>query len=100
VKKLLAAGALGLLLAGGTVTAAIAAPDANGPAKHGLCTAYFNGSETGQAHKRQAGPFQALEQAADDGDSNTSPAQDVANFCDGLIGGRAGGDKGTPGKPQ
>ena len=56
-----------------------------------LCTAYFNGSETGQANKREAPPFQNLEAAAEAND------QTVEEFCTGLVGGRAGGDKGTPG---
>lgn len=40
-------------------------PDANGPAKKGLCTAYFNGSDTGRANKRSAPPFQNLQAAAE-----------------------------------
>lgn len=82
-------GGLALLLSA-TAGAALAAPGPNGHNNHGLCTAYFNGSETGKAHKRQAGPFQALEQAASDGDDSTPPADDVAAFCTGLVGGRAG----------
>jgi hypothetical protein len=31
---------------------------------YGLCKAYFAGSPTGQSHKRQAGPFVALAEAA------------------------------------
>ena len=31
---------------------------------HGLCTAYFAGSDNGQQHKHQAPPFQALQNAA------------------------------------
>lgn len=42
---------------------------------HGLCTAYFAGSETGKEHKRQAPPFQALEAAAEAED------QTVGEFC-------------------
>jgi hypothetical protein len=56
-------------------------PGPNGSNNHGLCTAYFNGSQNGQDHKHQAGPFQALEAAADDGNSSTSPEQDVWNWC-------------------
>lgn len=41
----------------------------------GLCTAYFAGSETGRENKRQAPPFQALEQAAEDND------QTVEEWC-------------------
>ena len=43
MKKLLAA-ALAGGLALGIAGVASAAPDPTGPAKHGLCTAYFNGS--------------------------------------------------------
>lgn len=82
-------GGLALLL-GTSGGIALAQPGPNGHNNHGLCTAYFNGSPNGQAHKRQAGPFQALEQAASDGDDSTPPADDVAAFCDGLVGGRAG----------
>jgi len=42
---------------------------------HGLCTAYFAGSENGQEHKHQAPPFVALEAAAEAAD------QSVAEFC-------------------
>lgn len=74
------------LVAGGAIGAAFAAPDPSGPAKHGLCTAYFNGSANGRAHKHQAGPFVALEQAAheyDDanGDQYSDVAQEVYRFC-------------------
>ena len=79
-----------LALSAGSLGLAQAAPGPNGHNNHGLCTAYFNGSENGQAHKRNAGPFVALEEAADDGDPNTSPEEDVAVFCEGLVGGRAG----------
>lgn len=99
MRKMIAGAVTALLLAGGGAFAASAAPDPNGPAQKGLCTAYFNGSERGQEEKRKAGPFVALEEAADDGDETTTPEQDVAAFCGELVGGRAGGDKGTPGKP-
>jgi len=42
---------------------------------HGLCTAYFAGSQNGQDHKHQAPPFVALEAAAEAAD------QSVAEFC-------------------
>ena len=79
-----------LALSAGSLGLAQADPGPNGHNDHGLCTAYFNGSENGQAHKRNAGPFVALEEAADDGDDSTSPAEDVAAFCDGMVGGRGG----------
>ncbi|HVE47498.1 MAG TPA: hypothetical protein VNA57_12230 [Acidimicrobiales bacterium] len=106
MKKQLLAMLAGVALAsGGAVGAAFAGngPDANGPAKHGLCTAYHNGSANGQANKRKAQPFVNLEQAAKeadeaDGEDNyTTTADEVAAFCAGLIGGRAGNGKPTPG---
>lgn len=79
-----------LTFSAGAAGLAQAKPGPNGYNNHGLCTAYFNGSETGQANKRKAPPFLELEEAADDGDANTTPAEDVARFCEGMIGGRAG----------
>lgn len=102
LRKMIAGAVTALLLAGGGAFAASAAPDPNGPAQKGLCTAYFNGSERGQEEKRKAGPFVALEAAADEanGDGDGVGTEDeVAAFCGELVGGRAGGDKGTPGKP-
>lgn len=93
MKKLLAAASLGLLLAGGTVVGATAAPGPNGHNDHGLCTAYFNGQKTGHDKHGSPGPFAALEQAADDSDSNTSMTQDVYNFCTGV-------EKGIGGNPD
>jgi len=82
--------AAALALSLGVVGFAHAQPGPNDHNNRGLCTAYFNGSDTGQANKRKAGPFVALEEAADDGDSATSAAEDVAAYCEGLVGGRAG----------
>jgi hypothetical protein len=93
VKKLLAAGAFGLLLAGSTIVGATAAPGPNGQNDHGLCTAYFNGQKTGWGKNGTPGPFAALEDAADDGDDSTSVEQDVYNYCTGVekgIGGNPG----------
>lgn len=61
---------------------------------HGLCTAYFNGSENGQAHKRQANAFVQFanyvgdndgvdndgDDEVDEGDEVASPV-DIWNFC-------------------
>lgn len=82
--------AAGVTLSLGVVGFAHAEPGPNGHNNRGLCTAYFNGSPTGQANKRKAGPFVALEEAADDGDSSTPAADDVAAFCEGMVGGAAG----------
>lgn len=101
MRKMIAAGIAALFLAGGAFGAS-ASPDPTGPAKKGLCTAYFNGSEQGQTQKRKAGPFVALEEAADDAPTGNkddlSTEAEVAAFCGDLVGGRAGDpDKGTPG---
>lgn len=77
------------------VASANAVPDPEGPAKKGLCTAYFNGQKVGHDKHGSPGPFAALEQAADsangEDDANADPrlerAEDVFAFCDGLIGG-------------
>jgi len=85
---------VGVLLA----ASAFAKPGPNGHNNHGLCTAYFAGSATGQSHKHAAGPFVALEDAAgcatdssgarsfdcDDPNGDGSPdtaAECVASFC-------------------
>ena len=81
-----------LFMSAGAIGLAQAEPGPNGKNNHGLCTAYYNGSPNGQEHKRKAGPFVALEEAADqagNGDG-TAAADEVAAFCDGLVGGRAG----------
>jgi hypothetical protein len=75
MRKALGAFAAALVLVGAGAGIAKAAPDPNGPAKYGLCTAYFAGSQTGQDNKHKAPPFQALEQAASDAH------QSVADFC-------------------
>ena len=95
-KKLLAALAAALMMLGmfGVVSAS-ADPDPEGPAKKGLCTAFFNGQKNGHDKNGNPGPFQALVDAADeedgeDGSDSGDPleeAADVFAFCDGLIGG-------------
>ena len=109
--KLGAALIAGLMMFGlfGVVNAS-ADPDPEGPAKKGLCTAYFNGQKNGHDKNGDPGPFQALEDAAansdgvdNDGDGDTDDGQEsiddgtaegdleqaeaVFSFCDGLIGG-------------
>lgn len=110
-KKLLATLAAALMMLGmfGVVSAS-ADPNPDGPAKKGLCTAYFNGQKNGHDKHGDPGPFQALEDAAanndgvdndgdgqtDEGDESISDdtpegdleqAKAVFAFCDGLIGG-------------
>ena len=82
MKKIVAFALFLGLIAGGL---AIADPGPNGSNNHGLCTAYFNGSETGQAHKRNAPPFVALAREVgnsdgvdNDGDGQTDEGDEMA----------------------
>jgi hypothetical protein len=50
---------------------------------YGLCRAYFAGSATGQAHKHQAGPFQALVAAACSGGQDCSSSTNCSCATDG-----------------
>lgn len=90
------------------LTIAGAAPGPNGNNNHGLCTAYFNGSQTGRDNKHQAGPFVALEAAAnardgkdndDDGlvDEPDEVARAVWDWCGANTGGKGVG--GQPANP-
>jgi hypothetical protein len=91
MRKALAVAAAAVALAGASAGAAKAVPDPSGPAKYGLCKAYFAGSATGRQHKHEAGPFQALAAAADEaGDGNgTATDDEVRDFCaDATPGGR------------
>ena len=51
------------------------------PGTYGLCNAYFRGQGGEHGNKNNAAPFAALAEAADDGDDETSPAEDIAAFC-------------------
>ena len=97
---------LGALMAIGSMALGAPGPtDDNNNNLFGLCTAYFNGSQNGQDHKRQAPPFQGLESyvgthdgvdndgdgtkdEADEGDKATPT--DVWNYCqkNGGVGGQ------------
>lgn len=82
MKKLIAASILALLATGGSMTIAKADPGPNGNNNHGLCTAYFAGSDNGRAHKRNAPPFQALEAAAEaEGDTQDERDAAVREYC-------------------
>jgi hypothetical protein len=79
-----------LALAGG----AAQADHGNQPNTHGHCTAYFNGSETGQENKRKATAFEEFatyvanndhvdndgDEEVDEGDETATPV-DIWNFC-------------------
>lgn len=80
MKRIIAAFIAATAIAGG---AAFAGPGPNGNNNHGLCTAYFNGSQNGQQNKRKAGPFPVLEQTAGDQNDNDVPGEpeDVWIWC-------------------
>lgn len=87
-----------LVLTAAGLGSASAAPGPNGHNNYGLCTAYFAGSANGRAHKHDAPPFQALEDAAgvDEDDSAEEAEQKVREFCSSAT---PGGNGGTPGNP-
>ena len=90
MKKFLAAALVAGLGIGGT-TLAYAGGGPNGNNNHGLCTAYFNGSDTGRQHKHDAGPFEALEAAAQEGDyqqQDESIEHAVMDYCNATSGGK------------
>ena len=95
-----------LIVAGAGIVEAQPGPNENN--EHGLCTAYFNGQKKGHDKNEQPGPFQGLEDASraytdsdgvdNDGDgevdednenADLSAAENIANKCDGLVGGNA-----------
>jgi hypothetical protein len=67
MRKLFTVGLAGAMTLG-AVAPAIADPGAGPDSSNlqGICTAYFNGSDNGRAHKRQAPPFTNSEQNAVD----------------------------------
>lgn len=82
MKKLLTLAMFLALIATGL---SFADPGPNGSNNHGLCTAYFNGSATGQEHKRNAPPFVALAREVgnsdgmdNDGDGQTDEGDEMA----------------------
>jgi hypothetical protein len=97
VKKLIASAVAALAIIGGGTTIALAGPGPNGHNNHGLCTAYFNGSDTGRENKHNAGPFVALEKAAVDGgyqdQDGESVEHAVMDYCNATT------DKGIGGNP-
>lgn len=82
MKRLVISSTIAALVAGGAGFA-FAAPGPNGHNNHGLCTAYFAGSDNGQAHKHQAPPFAQLEKDADAAGNNdgTTTPDEVVNYC-------------------
>jgi hypothetical protein len=80
MRKLLATTMAAGLLFGGAL-AAKAEPGPNDSNNHGLCTAFFNGQKNGHDKNGNPPPFQALIDAASDGDSSTPVEEDVYNYC-------------------
>lgn len=83
-RRAIAALAAAVVLTGAGAGPVMAAAGPRGHNNRGLCTAYFNGSQRGRENKRRAKPFVALEKAA------AEKGQTVAQFCAGMVGGRAG----------
>jgi hypothetical protein len=99
VKKLLAAGALGLLLAGGTVVGASAAP--NDHNAHGLCTAAKSGNKTGWKDGDLPGPFAGAPDGPDDGDAAGGLQDFIDAYCQGITpNGTRTGNPGNDRRPQ
>ena len=80
MRKLIAAAATALMLAGG-LGIAHAAPGPNGHNDYGLCNAYQHNSDN--AHK--APPFKALQAAADQAGNKDGTASDdeITSYCSG-----------------
>lgn len=108
LRKLLVAALLAIAAVGSGVSALA---DHGEPQKneHGMCTAYFNGSENGQENKRKTGPFQAFESWVGENDhvdnngnnevdeeGEDADAVDVWNYCNQT----AKGIGGTPDDPN
>lgn len=88
--KLLAVTITGLLAFGGTtVVAGAHHQDGHTQNYHGMCTAYFSGSENGQEKKRENGnAFNVFEETVGDRDDDGDvDAYDVADFCNEWTGG-------------
>jgi hypothetical protein len=81
MRKLLATVVAAVALGGGVASVALAEPGPNGSNEHGLCTAYFNGQKNGHDKNGNPPPFQALIDAASDGDEETPVEEDVYNYC-------------------
>lgn len=88
-KKILAVASATLMLSSVAGVSAAHHQDGHDANNHGLCTAYFSGSENGQGNKRDNGSaFGAFANgiADSDGDGDTD-AYDIARFCNEAIGG-------------
>ena len=103
MKKLIAASILALLATGGSMTVAKADPPQSGFGNYGLCNAYYQGSEQGQAKKREhSAAFRALEASAEEWAEETGyTGEDVVRgYCDAKFPkpGNGGGSANAAGK--
>ena len=101
MKRLVIGGAIAALVAGGAGLSFAGQPGPNDHNNHGLCTAYFAGSQNGMDHKHQAGPFVQLEQDADAAGNNdgTTDPQEVVDYCAPYLAGN-GQDNPNNGNPS
>jgi len=81
MRKLLGTALATGLMFGGAIAVANAEPGPNDHNNHGLCTAFFNGQKNGHDKNGAPPPFQALIEAASDGDDSTPVEEDVYNYC-------------------
>ena len=105
VRKRIAIAVMGLLLLGGSATAALGAPKKSGlgnpPNSYGHCTANYNGNKNGWLNQPNGVPpaFQGMLLAAETYENNTSGSDneltggvsvesrlDIYNYCIGLTG--------------
>ena len=101
MRKMIIAAITAAMLSGGAGVALAGHTDDrpdHEPQDRGLCTAFHNGNKNGWEKNGTPPPFQDLMDRADDGDPDTT--DDVATYCDGLIGGNPGPNGNSEGKGQ
>lgn len=101
MKKMIAASILALLATGGSMTIAKADPPQSGFGNYGLCNAYYQGSEQGQAKKREhSAAFKALYASAEEwAEENDYEGEDVVRgYCDESFPKPGGGNTNAAGK--
>lgn len=89
MRKSISALLTALLLVGGLANLAFVDPGPNGNNEHGLCTAYYNGQKKGHDKNGNPGPFQALEddaqeqnpQSGDNDGDEMDAVEAVFEFC-------------------
>ena len=89
MKKILAVASATLMLSSIAGVSAAHHQEGHDANYHGMCTAYFSGSENGQGNKRENGnAFEMFEGTVGDQDGDKDvDAYDVATFCNDMTGG-------------